>query len=211
MIVKKEAQSEVVDAERQAELSDWLERTYEDYKQVFALTDDDFRRKKILEIGAGDRRLAAACLQKRLTGNFISLEPALRAQTEGFADREFVNGLLAELPPEVRRHLDERTVAATAEKTPFTDRSFDLVLGRSVNFENAAQLVERIKELLRVGREVRLYPVDEHNRADYEDALDAVESEMLLEYAFMTTLDANIPTASGDRRVREDVLIIRRK
>lgn len=202
---------EVAETERHSELSEWLDEQFEDYKEVFALQDDDFRRKKILEIGAADRRLAALCLKKHLTGNVISLEPALGAQQEGYAAREIATDLLKQLPRDIRDHVDGLTVAATAEETPFKGNSFDLVLGRSVNFESPHQLAKRLKELLRVGKEVRLYPVNDANRAEYESALDEATGEAPLEYAFKTTLDTTIQTDSGPRHVREDVLIVRRK
>lgn len=193
------------------ELYDWLKYTLQDYQEVFDLPEDDLKDKKILEIGACDRRVAAALMINKLTNEIYSLDPAYIKQQEGYADTEVTKGVVERLPQDLQEEIKKRTVSSTAEETPFNDQSFDLVIGRSVNFDSPEQLVKRLKELLRVGNEVRLYPVVDEDRSIYDAALGKVREELNIQVEFKTIIDEDIETDSGTRHVKEDVLILRKK
>lgn len=195
----------------QRQFLEWLGKELKDYEEVFDLSNDYLREKKILEIGAGDRRFAATCLQNGITSQVYSLEPALGAEEKpGYASKEFLKEVVEKLPQDVRAEIDKKTVVATAEATPFKDGAFDLVLGRSVPFESTDQLTDRLRELLRVGREVRLFPIDADNRPVFESALTELAKDLPIDFQFKTTLEDDVPTEEGIRHVKEDVLIVKK-
>ncbi len=208
MSLSPEARAEI---ERQDFFS-WLKGQLKEYQEVFALSDQDFKDRKILEIGAGDRRLAASVIINKLVTDFYSLEPALGADDEsGYASKDFLKPVMKKLPADTRAEIERKTIIAPAEAIPAENNSFDLVLGRSVPFENEQQLALRLRELLRVGKEIRIYPVTGDNRASYEAVVVAVRNEVACEIEFKTTLDTQVNTKNGLQAVKEDVLIIRKK
>ena len=196
--------------ERQ-QFMEWLRGELKDYEEVFDLSDEQLRNKKILEIGAGDRRFAATCALNGVSQEVYSLEPALgKEEKPGYASKEFLSKVVEKLPQDLRAEIEKRTVVATAEAAPFKDKTFDLVLGRSVPFESPDELKERLRELLRVGQEVRFYPIDEETRSAFEAALAELVKDLQLDTQFKTTVETDVPTEEGARHVKEDVLIVKK-
>lgn len=193
------------------EYEQWLRDEVRDYKAVFALTDNDIRGKKILEVGAGDRRFAATCMINGLTQDVYSLEPALSGEEKsGYHIQDNLYDVINRVSPPVRKNIEEKTIIATAEATGLPDQSFDLVISRSVPTSSDQQLRDRLMELLRVGKEVRIYPVVELRRDAFEQAVSDIQRDVSLTAEFIITLDTDIRTEQGVKRVKEAVLILHR-
>lgn len=189
----------------------WLHEELIDYKGVFDLSDEDLRNRKILEIGSGDRRFAAACAINKIPSDVYSLEPALHgADKSGYASTEFLKTVIERLPADLQKEINDKTVVSTAEKTTFKDNSFDLVIGRSVPYESVEELANRLRELLRISNVVRIFPVDERNREDFEEALTKIATQISFTRRYKTTIDEKIKNEEGEKHVREDELIISR-
>ncbi len=196
---------------KRQENTKWLTIQARDYQEVFDLPKREWCGKKILDVGANDRRLAAACAITGINAEVYSLDPAYDRQQEEYADESMLRGVVELLPQEIQDTINKRTVSTTGEETGFADDMFDWVIARSVNYETIDQLVARIRELLRVGKEVRFYPIDDENRPQYEEALALVKSEMPLHIEEKLTLDCHLRTESGMRHVKESVLIMHKR
>lgn len=188
-----------------------LEQSLRDYLKVFDLTEDDIRNKRILEIGAFDRKFATACIQNNITNHVYSLEPALsRTSGRHFVVKKILNQHRKNLPREINRIADKRAVAAIAEAVPFIDQSFDLALGKCVPHETIKELKQRLKELLRVAKEIRIFPIMEHKRMDYESVVrQLLRQGYSFDFSFKTTQEENIGRGKNRQRIKDDVLIIR--
>ncbi len=198
------------EAERQ-EFYDGLRMILDDRKENLSLSEADLKDKRILEIGAANRSVAAAVMLAGLTKEFYSLEPALKHQT-GYAESLTLEGILDKLPADLRAEIEKRTVTTTAEKTGFKDDEFDLVIGTGVNFDSPRQLQNRLEELLRVGKDVRLYPYDKTTAPAYDKAVAAISKKMDLDVARQVTTDELVNTGGKKpRHVLESVLVLKRR
>lgn len=195
----------------ESETISWLAEELKHYEEIFSFSHENLRNKRILEIGAFDRRLAAAFISAGISADISSLEPALAEESkEGYAEKDMLMRLLDRLPKEFRDEIEKHTIVAEAETIPVADGVYDLVIGKSVPYGSREQLAKRISELLRVGREVRFYPITSDNRSDYESAIQSIKSiPVIIEYK--TTTEGDVPMAGGVVHVKEDVLILRKR
>ncbi|MDP2656337.1 MAG: hypothetical protein Q8P11_02105 [bacterium] len=192
----------------------WVKDEIKVYEDNFELSHGDLNNKKILEIGAGDRRFAATCLLNGLTSEVYSLEPGLGNgefdEAKPYATKEFLGGVLDKLPQDIQNKIEEKTIISDAEKISDSDGTYDLVIGRSVPFESEEQLEKRLHELLRVSKHVRLYPINESNRDAYTRAIEILTKDRQISVEYKTTVEDDIPTETGIKHITEDVVILRK-
>jgi len=206
-----ESRKNTQEEEKQRKFLEWLGNELKNYEAIFNLSDEDLRDKKILEIGAGDRRFAATCILNNITREVYSLEPALSGEDKpGYASQGFLDKVMEGLPADMRRKIEEKTLVTTAEQIPVEKDSFDLVIGRSVPFENIEQLENRLRELFRVGKEIRLYPVHTDNYSAMNIALNEVAKDLKFNVQFKTIVEEDIKTEDGIQHIQEDVVILRK-
>jgi hypothetical protein len=196
------------------ETTRWLGEELKHYEEIFSFSDEDLRSKRILEIGAFDRRFAAALVSANVSTEVFSLEPALAVESgaepkKGYARKDILMRLMDRLPEKIRDEVEKHTIVAEAEAIPVADGIYDLVIGKSVPYSSHKQLAKRIIELLRVGRDVRFYPITSDNRGDYESAIRTIKSTpVIIEYK--TTTEDDMPMDGGIVHIKEDVLILRK-
>ncbi len=192
------------------ETTQWLSEELKRYEEIFSFSHEDLSGKRILEIGAFDRRFAAAFVSADLSAEVSSLEPALAAESkEGYAQKDMLRSLMEKLPKEVRAEVEKHTIVAEAEAIPVADGVYDLVIGKSVPYGSREQLAKRISELLRVGKEVRFYPITSDNRSDYESVIQSIKS-IPITVEYKTTAESDVPMEGGVVHIKEDVLILRK-
>lgn len=135
------------------------------------LSCDDLRDKNILDIGAGERCLAAYCQLKGIPSEVYSAEPNIDFEMYA-SSRELENW------PEVKTQIDKRTVRDKRDALFFEDGAFDLVINHAAmpSFKNDLQNgdIEKMKaginqifnEVIRVlkhGSEARIFPAETIN------------------------------------------------
>ncbi len=179
------------------------------------LSEDDLRGKKILDAGAGSRRFGVGCITHGLTKEVYSLAKDWLPKT---GDEELVPEIRFQrvIPAVIRAELDKRTVTAKAEVISIRDNTFDLVVVNAVPAPEEGQLISRIRELLRVGKEVRIYPVrvePRSNVATYEQVLQALREEGVFDFEveYKTTLEGNTKVGNEIKYIIHQVLILRKK
>ncbi|TSC73715.1 MAG: hypothetical protein G01um101448_604 [Parcubacteria group bacterium Gr01-1014_48] len=157
----------------------WLRKDYDNQLSQLGLTIEDIRGKRILEIGAYDRRFAAACQLFGVTEDVYSVEPSLDGSVkEGYAEQHDAMEIVDKLPAEIREKIDQKTLITDAEHIPLEDQAVDIVLGRRVPWFGVEQLTDRIKEGLRIASEVRLYPVTQEMEVEFTQALSAIKRDI---------------------------------
>ena len=146
-----------------------------------------------------------------ISDDIYSLEPALDPiENEGFADKSQLNSLFNKLPEVLQSKVDEKTFVESAENISLDSDSIDLVLAKNVPFSSDEQLNERFSELLRVGNEIRIFPINETNRDSVIRVLDSIQDAIPLEYEFKTTVDTEVKMEDGHKKIVDDVLIIKK-
>lgn len=192
------------------EIAQWLAEKLKHYEKIFNFSHEDLRDKRILEIGAFDRSLAAAFISAGISTDIDSLEPALAAESkEGYASKDMLMAFMDQLPEGIRNEIEKHTIISEAEAIPVADGIYDLVIGKSVPHSSREQLSKRISELLRVGKEVRLYPITSENRSDYESVMQTIKpAPAVVEYK--TTKEGDVQTEDGVAHIKEDVLILKK-
>ena len=201
--------------QEQQEFLEWLRGVQEGFQEEFNLSEEDLRTKKILDVGACDMRNAASCLLNGTSKEIYSLEPGLvedQEQAKKFLRQpELTREVLERLPTDMRKQIEQKTVVATAEETPFDNNSFDLVIVGFVPFESKQQLSDRLHELLRISAEVRIYPIADKDRDAYQNVLAQMAKELDLEVEFVTQIEREVKTESGTEIKKDELLILRRK
>jgi SAM-dependent methyltransferase len=145
-----------------------LERAAGHILRRLGLSADDLRNKKILDIGAGERYIAAYCQLEGISGEVYSAEP--NREHEHYASSRDLDNW-----PEVKEHIDRRTVKDKRSALSFDDGTFDLVINhfampsyteslKKGDIESINTAVDRIfNEAVRVlksGGEARLFPIE---------------------------------------------------
>ncbi|MCK4905020.1 methyltransferase domain-containing protein [bacterium] len=172
-------------------------RSFEEYIDMFLLSDDDLKRKII---GVGDGPASFNTQMYKRGVNIISVDPIYQfsekqlrkriketyetviAQTSENKDK-FVWTRIPSLENLMQIRMasmdefcqdyelgkrQERYVNATLPTLPFADKSFDLVLSSHLLFFYSANRdlnfhIQSVKELLRIGSEVRIFPIVDLN------------------------------------------------
>lgn len=132
------------------------------------LSHDDLRDKKILDIGAGERPVAAYCQLKGITGEVYSAEPHIDYERYT-SSRELENW------PEVKAQIDKKTIRDKRDALSFADGTFDLVINHAAmpSFKNDLrngdiermrvginQLFNEAVRVLRSDGEARIFPAE---------------------------------------------------
>lgn len=95
-------------------IHEWLRDTLSQYSELLHLPQDAWDRGRVLDIGAGDRRLAAACAIEKRGAEVWSVEPTF---DENFTKRNEINipdeikALNEKLPADIKTILDKHTEA----------------------------------------------------------------------------------------------------
>lgn len=152
--------------------------TEEQLKQRFeyilgdlGLSYKDLHNKKILDIGAGERPIAAYCQLKGISSEVYSAEPNIDFEMYA-SSRQLENW------PEIKAQIDERTVKDKRDALSFEDRTFDLVINhaampgfkndlRNGNIEKMKaginQILNEVIRVLKPGGEARIFPAETIN------------------------------------------------
>ena len=168
-------------------------RSFDEYRRMFALSDEDLARRIL---GCGDGPASFNAEATRQGAAVVSCDPIY--QSEPVHIRERIAATCDQILDQTRRNVDEfvwdsirsvdelgqvrmsamedflndysqgkvhgRYVEAALPTLPFSDSSFDLALCSHLLFLYSAQLGElfhrdAIRELCRVAREVRIFPL----------------------------------------------------
>ena len=116
--------------------------------------------------------------------------------------------ILDKIPKVMRDEVEKQTNISEAEAIPVADGVYDLVIGKSVPYSSREQLAKRIHELLRVGKEVRLYPITAEKQEDFDSVIQSIRAAMPVSIEFKTTTKDDVQTESGTVHVEEAVLIL---
>jgi ubiquinone/menaquinone biosynthesis C-methylase UbiE len=152
------------------------------------LSIEDLKNKKTLDIGAGERYIAAVCAKKGISNDVYSLEPNID-------DTKFVRNLIKEDLPEVSAGIDGKTIQGNRESLPFDDERFDLIINscalpgkkflKEGNIDEMKKNIDiTIEEMIRVlkpGGEARIYPLEfypDGQEEKYKPWKEAVENKL---------------------------------
>lgn len=155
--------------EKRDAIHEWLRDTLQHYSELLQLPQNAWDHGRVLDIGAGDRRLAAACAMEKRGAEVWSMEPTF---DENFAKRNELNtldeikALNEKLPTDVKTLLDTRTIIGSYDKLPVADASFDRVVSiyafpTMLKWEvhNIETFFDETLRVLRPGGEVRVFPI----------------------------------------------------
>lgn len=145
-------------------------RGTEEHLQDLGLTLEDFKHKKILDIGSGLNQFAQELRSKIPDVDIVSLDPFYflsRPEREAVYERGYEDG--SENLKELLDRLDEdekalRIVAGRSENMPFPNETFDLIISHYASpfyAEDEKHIELFFAELSRVlkrGGEARIYP-----------------------------------------------------
>jgi SAM-dependent methyltransferase len=146
-----------------------LKRSFDNLLENLGLEEPELHEKRILDIGAGERYLAAYCEKTGINSDVFSVEPNLgiSSYNSGFVKKNW---------PEIDKAIGEKTVVAKREALPFEDESFDLAINHAalpgkIYFKNGnyALMEEAIKssfnEMMRIlksGGEAIIFPLESY-------------------------------------------------
>jgi|GEM_PF-943587 len=135
---------------------------FEDYLKKLGLNERALKDKKMLDIGADKRLFASYCLKHGISREAYSVEGG----DDDYIKSKIRDALWTE---EIRKAIEEKSVKALAQKLPFTDESFELILncaalpGRNKEYfggltmeEDVDLSYEEIVRVLKSGGEARL-------------------------------------------------------
>jgi len=183
-------------------------RTYEEYAAFFDLDADDLREKKVLDCPAGASSFVIEARKKaveahacdvlyRFEKEEIRLQ-GLKSIEKIYQDVSWMEENSFEFYGSIERHKSFRENAlkrfcedynpiyyryAQLPKLPYDDQTFDIVLSSHLLFVYDDRLdihfhIESIREMLRIGREVRIFPL-----IDFKNSR-ANEAKNLSPYAY---------------------------
>jgi SAM-dependent methyltransferase len=140
--------------------------TYENYLQKLGLSKQSLKNKKILDIGAGNRMFASYCMKHGVSAEVYSVE----GRSEDYIDKKIEEEIW---PDEIRNEVEKITVRTLAQKMPFEDNSFEIIVCNSAmpgrDKEHFGELTmeqdldksyEEIVRVLKPGGEARLEPLE---------------------------------------------------
>lgn len=155
--------------EKRDAIHEWLRNTLQYYSELLQLPQNAWDHGRILDIGAGDRRLAAACAMEKRGVEVWNVEPTF---DENFAKRNQLNipdeikALNEKLPADVKTLLDTRTIIGSYDKLPVADASFDRVVSMFAfptmlkwEVHNIDTFFNEALRVLRPGGELRVFPI----------------------------------------------------
>lgn len=178
------------------------------------LSEENLRGRKILDAGAGSRRFGVGCITHDLTKDVYSLDESWLPKT---GDEKLIPEIRFQrtIPADIRAELDKRTMTAKAEAIPVRDSTFDLVVVNAVPY-STDELPARLRELLRVGKEVRIYPIRVEPRSNvetYEQVSLALREEGGFDFdvEYKTTREGNARVGKESQYIKHQVLILRKK
>lgn len=133
------------------------------------LPEDELRGKKVADIGAGRRELAAYCLRENISKEVYSIEPNLdhpKFELKRYIDRTW---------PELAADLDAKTIKGDSESLPFANDTFDIAVNHAAlpSFRNLLiagktdevrarlkKFFEEITRVLKPGGKAYIYPIE---------------------------------------------------
>ena len=98
-----------------------LKSRFEFIMKNLGLSVDKLQGKKILDIGAGERHIAAYCLKEEISDDVYSVEPNMD-------DPKFVHDFVGKNWPEIREAIDKKTFKEKRNDLSFKDESFDMII-----------------------------------------------------------------------------------
>ena len=144
------------------------DRSFDEYLDMFNLSEDDLARD-IVDVGGGTASFNARMHQRGTP--IISVDPIYRYSEAELRQRivAFKRQTMEEFSQDFETGRQQgRYVVAALPNLPFPDRHFDLVLSShllffySVNRDLVFHL-DAARELLRIGNEVRIFPIVDEN------------------------------------------------
>lgn len=148
-----------------------LKKRFEYILGNLGLPYNDLHNKKILDVGAGERPIAAYCQLKRISSEVYSVEPNIDYEMYA-SSRELENW------PGIKAQIDRKTVRDKRDALSFEDETFDLVINHATmpGFKNDLQdgnikkmktginqLFNEVIRVLKHGGEARLFPAETIN------------------------------------------------
>lgn len=131
------------------------------YEGVLRVRSEDWKHKKILDLGTGKGGIFDADLKRRgINADIISFSLHLKDKR------------CAKLPPHLKREVTTK-VAGNALALPFKDSSFDMVVSVEAlpyylnSLSEFQELVKEIKRVLKRGGEARMWPLSKAEGADW--------------------------------------------
>lgn len=139
-------------------------RPYEAYEKVLNLDSAKLQGKTILDLGSGaSEEFKSGIRERKIDAEVISLNPSLGPDTQSGKDARLMS-------------TKERAVAGIAEKLPFKERTFDLVISVYAiplwfphgNTEINTQAFSEITRVLKDGGEARIFPAGVEDPGDID-------------------------------------------
>lgn len=160
----------------------------EHYLNSIGLKIDDIKNKRIIDIGAGERKFAASCLKNGINIDVYSVDPNLSKEPFDhlFLEKNF---------PNLEKDARAKTVMGKRESLPFKNESFDLAINlfalpgkkflKEGNWEEMKRVIDvTFDEIIRVlkhGGEVRIYPLEfypDDQEEKYKPWKEAIENKL---------------------------------
>lgn len=180
------------------------------------LTDENLQHKRIVDIGAGERLVAAYCMKNELTNEVYSVDPNIGKYPH---DRKFLENNFPDIEKEVRK----KSVIGKKENLPFKDDSFDYAVIHGVFMDHeltpedflseekaiVKKIVEETVRILKEGGETRVWPFYRENKK-YEiwnKILLDVLSELELRGVCETSFESAPAVSRGEEIPCERIII----
>ena len=146
------------------------DRSFDEYLDMFNLSEDDLVRD-IVDVGGGTASFNARMHQRGMP--IISVDPIYRYSEAELRQRivAFKRQTMEEFCQDFENGKQQgRYVVAALPNLPFPDQHFDLVLSAHLVFFSSANRdlafhLDAVRELLRVGTEVRIFPIVDVNNS----------------------------------------------
>jgi len=162
-------------------------QTYEHYLESLNISEDSLKNKRILDLGADKCFFASYCAKNGINNEIYSVEGG----DESYMEKEVKKIIWSE---QIRSAVDGKKVKALAQRLPFENESFELILNNSAmpghdkeyfgNLtmeEDADKAYDEIVRTLTLGGEARLQPFDANEDDEYFGAWAKVTKKKLAE------------------------------
>lgn len=219
----KEQQFQLVTPDRKEHAEKALNSEVERVLGDLGLTPEQLQNKKVADIEAGRRFIAAYCAKNNITDEVYSVEP-------NFGTPPHDNSLLFRNFRDTEGEIKKKTLAAEKEALPLKDETFDIVLMHNVLTYQAKNSPEESKieifqtldestRILKPGGEIRMWPFFPNHYLAGRDVrkYDSWRKQFLAKLnALRSTGQFHIsyekaPMYAGVERIDSERVIIRKK
>lgn len=149
----KEREQYIRSIEKNVPITD---RSLEAYCDYFGLTIEEFRNKKILDLGSGEKEKFSKQVADKVNAEVYSLNPQLRR----WQVRKKLKGFFIEDPK-----WQGKSVAGLGEELPFKDKSFDMITSlygplsyHDLKSQERFKMIQEMARALKPGGKIYIAP-----------------------------------------------------